>query len=142
MKKYFPILVIVILFLCGIEAVTSAVNHNQLQSEEKLYDLEFRVDVKGGIGLTFILINYGNETFNGNISGNITIGSCFVLSGKTKSIPSSNYQINMSKCIKFKHYFLGLGSAIVTADFHIENVALIESVSNFFIFLTFAFPYK
>jgi hypothetical protein len=142
MKKSLPFLIVGMLLFCGIEAVTSTIDKNESQPKEKLYQPEFRLDVFGLMGLKFHLTNYGNETFKGNISGNVTINDCIVLLRKTKTFPSSYYEINMSDDIKFYHRFLGLGSAIVRADFQIENVALIESESYFFIFLMFAIPYK
>ena len=141
MKKYLPIMVVGMLVFCGIEVIASSMNHSESQSENIAQQPEFMLDVKGGIGLSFILTNKGNETFKGNISGSITINDCLVLFGGTKTIDSTYYEINFSKWITIKHFFIGLGSAIITSEFQIENVALIESESNFFIFLMFAIPY-
>jgi hypothetical protein len=142
MKKYLPFLIVGMLFLCGVEAVTSILDINEPQTERILYQPEFMLEVKGGIGVSFILTNTGNESFKGNISGNITINDCVVLFGKTKTIDSTYYEINFSTWITIKHFFIGLGSAIITSDFQIENVAVIESESYFFIFLLFAIPSK
>jgi hypothetical protein len=142
MKKYLPFLIAGMLLFCGIEAVTSTIDNNESQSENIAQQPEFMLDVKGGIGLSFILTNTGNETFKGYISGGINIKDCFVFLGGSKPIDSTYYEINFSKGITIKHFFIGLGSAIVTSEFNIENVSLIESEANFFIFLMFAIPYK
>ncbi len=137
MKKYLSVLIVGMVCFCVIAGITASGAQNTPLLEKSMYHPEFLLSVKGGIGVSLILTNTGNETFNGTISGNITVHDCVVVFGKTKTIPSQSYTIGVGESITIKHFPIGLGSAIITSHFEIENVSVIDSEAFGFLFLFF-----
>lgn len=137
MKKYLSVLIVGMICFFVIEGITASGFQNTLCSEKSIYQPEFLLSVKGGIGVSLILTNTGNETFNGTISGNITVHDCLLVFGKTKTIQPQSYTIGVGESITFKHIPIGLGSAIITSHFDIEHVSIIDSEAFGFLFLFF-----
>lgn len=129
MKKLLSLLVVSILGISGLGAV--AISNDDITSASITLQPKLVARARGGFRVHLLVVNTGNDVYQGDIQGNITINSPMLIIDGSIAIPGVGVVIQPNQSVTFKSGFsLGIGLCTVTVTMDIDGDGKIDGQAS------------